>query len=42
MWPRLRLLNELLSETGMIFVSIDDNEQYRLRAMMDDFFGGGL
>ncbi len=40
MWPRLRLLNELLSETGVIFVSIDDNEQHRLRAMMDEIFGG--
>ncbi len=40
MWPRLRLLNELLSDTGVIFVSIDDNEQHRLRAMMDEIFGG--
>lgn len=40
MWPRLRLLNELLSETGAIFVSIDDHEQHRLRAMMDEIFGG--
>ncbi|MCY4225269.1 MAG: site-specific DNA-methyltransferase [Bacteroidetes bacterium] len=39
MWPRLRLLNELLSDTGAIFVSIDDNEQHRLRAMMDEIFG---
>ena len=39
MWPRLKLLNELLSETGAIFVSIDDNEQHRLRAMMDEIFG---
>ena len=40
MWPRLRLLNELLSDTGVIFVSIDDHEQHRLRAMMDEIFGG--
>ena len=39
MWPRLRMLNELLSETGVIFVSIDDNEQHRLRTMMDEIFG---
>ena len=39
MWPRLRLLNELLSDTGAIFVSIDDNEQHRLRSMMDEIFG---
>ena len=26
MWPRLHLLRELLSDDGVIFVSIDDNE----------------
>src|SRR5690554_4191200 len=26
MWPRLRLLHELLSDNGALFVSIDDNE----------------
>jgi len=40
MWPRLKLLNELLSDTGAIFVSIDDNEVHRLRSMMDEIFGG--
>ena len=39
MWPRLQLLKELLAEDGVIFVSIDDNEQHRLRMMMDDIFG---
>lgn len=39
MWPRLQLLKELLSEDGAIFVSIDDNEQHHLRAMMDEVFG---
>jgi adenine-specific DNA-methyltransferase len=39
MWPRLRMLHELLSETGVIFVSIDDNELYHLRKMMDEIFG---
>ena len=39
MWPRLHLLRELLSEDGAIFVSIDDNEQHRLRLLMDDIFG---
>ena len=39
MWPRLRLLHELLSEKGIIFVSIDDNEQHHLRMMMDEIFG---
>lgn len=38
MWPRLQLLHELLSETGVIFVSIDDNEVHRLRCMMDEIW----
>ena len=39
MWPRLQLLKELLAEDGAIFVSIDDNEVHRLRAVMDEIFG---
>ena len=39
MWPRLQLLKELLAEDGGIFVSIDDNEVHRLRAVMDEVFG---
>jgi len=39
MTPRLKLLRELLAEDGVIFVSIDDIEQYRLRALMDEIFG---
>ncbi len=39
MWPRLHLLRELLSEDGVIFISIDDNEQHHLRAIMDEIFG---
>ncbi len=39
MWPRLQLLKELLSEDGVIFISIDDNEQHRLRMIMDEIFG---
>ncbi len=39
MWPRLQLLRELLAEDGAIFVSIDDNEQHRLRLVMDEIFG---
>lgn len=30
---------ELLSEDGVIFVSIDDNEQHHLRMLMDEIFG---
>ncbi len=41
MWPRLQLLRELLAEDGVIFISIDDNEQHRLRMMMDEIFGEG-
>ena len=39
MMPRLKLLKELLAEDGAIFVSIDDNEQHRLRMVMDEVFG---
>lgn len=38
MWPRLQLLKELLSEDGVIFVSIDDNEHHHLRMLMDEVF----
>ena len=41
MWPRLHLLRELLAEDGVIFISIDDNEQHHLRMMMDEIFGAG-
>jgi adenine-specific DNA-methyltransferase len=39
MWPRLKLLHELLAEDGAIFISIDDNELHRLRDVMDEIFG---
>ena len=39
MWPRLQLLRELLADDGIIFVSIDDNEQHHLRMLMDEVFG---
>lgn len=39
MMPRLKLLRELLSEDGAIFVSIDNNEQHRLRFLFDEVFG---
>ena len=41
MWPRLHLLKELLADDGIIFVSIDDNEQHHLRMLMDEIFGEG-
>ncbi|HPI63150.1 MAG TPA: site-specific DNA-methyltransferase, partial [Alphaproteobacteria bacterium] len=39
MYPRLKLLHELLADDGVIFVSIDDHEQHHLRAIMDEIFG---
>lgn len=39
MWPRLQLLRELLADDGVIFVSVDDNEQHNLKMMMDEIFG---
>jgi len=39
MWPRLNLLRELLSEDGVIFITIDDNEVHRVIALMDEIFG---
>ena len=39
MWPRLHLLKELLSDDGVIFVSIDDNEHHHLRSLMNEVFG---
>ena len=39
MYPRLKLLQKLLSENGAIFISIDDNELYNLKAVCDEIFG---
>lgn len=36
MWPRLRLLFDLLSDDGIIFICIDDNELYNIRLMLDE------
>ena len=38
-YPRLRLARTLLSENGVIFISIDDNEQANLKKICDDIFG---
>jgi adenine-specific DNA-methyltransferase len=40
MRPRLEAARDVLAESGAIFVSIDDNEQARLRMLMDEVFGG--
>lgn len=39
MYPRLRLARELLSEDGVICVSIDDREMGNLKRMCDEIFG---
>lgn len=39
MYPRLKLARELLSDEGLIFISIDDNESHNLRKMCDEIFG---
>jgi adenine-specific DNA-methyltransferase len=39
MYPRLRLLWELLSEGGSLWMSIDDNEIQSARAILDEIFG---
>ena len=39
MMPRLKLLRELLTDDGAIFIMIDDNEVHRLRFLMDEVFG---
>ena len=41
MYPRLKLLHRLLSDDGVIFVSIDDNEVHNLRLMLNEIFGSG-
>lgn len=38
-FPRLRLLYELLSEKGSIFISIDHNEAHHLKMLLDEIFG---
>ena len=39
MLPRLLLARDLLSKDGVIFISIDDNEQGNLKMLCDDIFG---
>ncbi len=39
MYPRLYLARNLLREDGVIFISIDDCEVHKLRALMDELFG---
>ena len=39
MYPRLMLARDLLSQDGVIFISIDDNEQANLKLLCDEIFG---
>lgn len=39
MYPRLYVARELLKDDGVIFISIDDNEQAQLKLLCDEVFG---
>lgn len=39
MYPRLYIARQLLKEEGVIFISIDDNEQANLKLLCDNIFG---
>ncbi len=39
MYPRLKLARDLLTDDGVIFISIDDNEQANLKRLCDEIFG---
>ncbi|EPH81433.1 DNA (cytosine-5-)-methyltransferase [Enterococcus faecalis B83616-1] len=39
MYPRLQLARDLLTDDGVVFISIDDNEQANLKLLCDDVFG---
>ena len=38
-YPRLKIARDLLSDDGVIFISIDDNEQANLKKVCDEVFG---
>lgn len=39
MYPRLKIARNLLSDDGVIFISIDDHEQANLKKICDEIFG---
>lgn len=39
MYPRLKLARNLMKDDGVIFISIDDNEQANLKKLCDEIFG---
>lgn len=41
MYPRLYIAKQLMKDDGVIFISIDDNEQAQLKILCDEIFGEG-
>ena len=41
MYPRLRLLHELLADDGSLWMTLDDNEAHRATAVLTEIFGEG-
>lgn len=39
MYPRIKLLHELMAEQGLFWMTLDDNECHRARMMLDEIFG---
>ncbi len=39
MWPRLKLLWELLAESGLFWMTLDDNEIHRAKSMLEEIGG---
>ena len=39
MWPRVKLLHELLADSGCFWMTIDDNEAHRAKLLLDEVFG---
>ena len=42
MYPRLKIARDLLADDGVVFISIDDNEQENLKKICDDIFGNNF
>lgn len=39
MWPRLKLLHELLAQDGSFWITLDDNEIHHARSILDEIYG---
>jgi adenine-specific DNA-methyltransferase len=39
MYPRLKVAKDLLTDDGVVFISIDDNEELNLQKIVDEIFG---